>query len=67
MKMRMNLFDFKANVKPLSEEKAIEIGSNFIAEVLIFGIGLICVDQVLLVSLPKHIVPVLILKRKLKE
>jgi peptidoglycan hydrolase CwlO-like protein len=39
----MKLLDYQSELKPLSEEKAIEMGSNFIAEVLIFGIGASCI------------------------
>ena len=41
--MANRFFDYNAPIKPLSNPRAVEIGANFLSEVLIFGVAAACV------------------------
>jgi hypothetical protein len=43
MKLKQNFLDYKSEIKPLSEQKAIEMGSNFVAEFILFLVGAGCI------------------------
>ncbi|KAJ3255868.1 hypothetical protein HK103_005881 [Boothiomyces macroporosus] len=40
----MTFFDYKTEpIKPLSEAKAVELGANFLSEIIIFGVGVLTI------------------------
>ncbi|KAJ2995537.1 hypothetical protein HDV02_000654 [Globomyces sp. JEL0801] len=44
MKLKMNFLDYKTEpITPLSEAKAVELGANFLSELIIFSVGAITI------------------------
>jgi succinate dehydrogenase/fumarate reductase flavoprotein subunit len=35
----MNVFDYNTPLRPLSDTKAVEVGANFLSEIIIFGVA----------------------------
>ncbi|KAJ3309712.1 hypothetical protein HDV04_005829 [Boothiomyces sp. JEL0838] len=42
--LKMTFFDYKTEpIKPLSEAKAVELGANFLSEIIIFSVGVLTI------------------------
>ncbi|KAJ3370555.1 hypothetical protein HDU91_006144 [Kappamyces sp. JEL0680] len=37
--LKQNFLDYSSEIKPLSEARAVELGANFLAEIIIFSVG----------------------------